>query len=36
MGCFRKKKNFLELNDDDNKPINPMYAKGRVWLKHIG
>jgi len=29
-------RNFLELNDSDNKAINPTYAKGGAWLKHIG
>jgi len=31
-----RRRNFLELNDSDNKAINPTYAKGGAWLKHIG
>jgi len=28
-------KNFLDLNDDDDKPIQPSYSKGGAWLKHF-
>jgi len=31
-----KKRNFLELNNDNNIPICLIYAKGRVWLKNFG
>jgi len=30
------KENHLDLLDDDNKIIEPTYAKGRLWLKLIG
>ena len=26
-------RNFLNLNNDDNEPIQPSYSKGGVWLK---
>ena len=28
-------KNFLDLNDNDDKPIQPSYSKGGAWLKHF-
>jgi len=28
-------KNFLDLNDDDDKPICLTYSKGGAWLKHV-
>jgi len=28
-------RNFLNLNDDDSKPIQLPYSKGAVWLKHF-
>ena len=31
-----KRKNFLDLNNDDNQPICPMYSKSSIWLKHVG
>jgi len=32
-----KSQHFLELlDDDDNKPIEPSYAKGGPWLKYFG
>ena len=31
-----KGRNFLDLNNDDNQPICPMYSKGGAWLKHFG
>ena len=31
-----KSQHFLELLDDDNKPIEPSYAKGGPWLKYFG
>jgi len=31
-----KKKHFLDLNNDDNKPIYPTYSKGKAWLKYFG
>jgi len=31
-----KRKNFLDLNNDDNQSICPMYSKNTVWLKHVG
>jgi len=30
-----KGRNFLDLNDDNNKPIQPSYSKGGSWLKHF-
>jgi len=27
---------FLELLDDDNKPLEPIYSKGRIWLMYFG
>ena len=31
-----KRKNFLDLNDDDNLPTRPTYSKGGAWLKYFG
>ena len=31
-----KERNFLELNNNDNKPIYSIYFINRVWLKHFG
>ena len=28
-------RNFLDLNDNDNKPIQLSYSKGESWLKHF-
>ena len=30
-----KRRNFLNLNDNNNQPIHPAYAKGGVELKHF-
>ena len=30
-----KERNFLDLNDNNNKPIQPFYFKGGLWLKHF-
>jgi len=30
-----KGRNFLELNNNNDKPICPTYSKGRAWLKHF-
>jgi len=31
-----KRRNFLDLNNDDNQLICPTYSKGGVWLKNFG
>jgi len=31
-----KKKNFLDLNNNNNLPTRPTYSKDSAWLKHIG
>ena len=31
-----KGNHFLELLDNDNKPLEPTYSKGRIWLKYFG
>ena len=31
-----KRKNFLDLNNNDNLPTKPTYSKDGAWLKHIG
>ena len=33
-----KRRNFLDLNDDNNQPIHLTYSKGSawLWLKHFG
>ena len=28
-------RNFLDLNDDNDEPIQPSYSKGGSWLKHF-
>ena len=30
-----KRKHFLDLNNNDNKPIYPTYSKGSAWLKYF-
>ena len=30
-----KKRHFLDLNNDNDKPICPTYSKGGAWLKHF-
>ena len=30
-----KRKNFLDLNNNNNLLIKPTYSKGGTWLKHI-
>lgn len=30
-----KRRNFLNLNNDDGSPICPTYLKGRAWLKYF-
>jgi len=32
----KKGHQFLELLNDDNKPLEPTYSKGRSWLKYFG
>ena len=31
-----KRKHFLDLNNDNNHSIQPIYSKGSAWLKHFG
>jgi len=31
-----KEHQFLELLNNDNKPLKPTYSKGRSWLKYFG
>jgi len=31
-----KRHQFLDLCDEDNYPLEPMYSKGGVWLKYFG
>ena len=31
-----KRRNFLELNNDDYQPICLIYSKSGAWLKHFG
>ena len=31
-----KRRNFLDLNNDNNQPIYLMYFKNSAWLKYIG
>ena len=31
-----KKRIFLNLNNDNNQSIHPIYSKGSTWLKHFG
>jgi len=31
-----KRRNFLNLNNDNNQPICSTYSKDGTWLKHIG
>ena len=31
-----KRRNFLDLNNNDNQPIWPIYTKGSAWLKYFG
>ena len=31
-----KRRNFLELNNDNNQPICLTYSKDGAWLKHFG
>ena len=30
-----KERNFLDLNNNNNQPIQPTYTKGGTWLKHF-
>ena len=30
-----KRRNFLNLKDDNNQPIYPTYSKDNAWLKHF-
>jgi len=30
-----KRKNFLNLNNNNNLPTRPTYSKGNAWLKHF-
>ena len=30
-----KKRNFLNLNNDDNQLLHPTYSKDSIWLKHV-
>ena len=30
-----KGKHFLDLNNNDNKPIHPTYSEDSAWLKHF-
>ena len=31
-----KEQYFLELFDEDNNPLEPIYTKGGSWLKYLG
>ena len=31
-----KERNFLDLNNNNNHHIHPIYTKDRAWLKHFG